>query len=291
MSKVVYSPKYEIDVGAHIFPMHKYRLIKEKLIKEKIISRENILEPDPAHDEDILLVHTPEYLEKLSQGTLSVQEMAIMELPYSQKLKEAARICVGGSILAGELALQSGVGMHLGGGFHHAFPDHGEGFCMLNDIAIAIRKLQKDKKIKKALVVDCDLHQGNGTAAVFAKDRSVYTFSMHQENNYPMYKPPSDLDIGLEDGTGDDEYVGHLEKHVPRMITGFGPELLVYVAGADPYEKDQLGGLALTMAGLQKRDEAVISQAKKNGLPLIIVLAGGYALIWKIRCRSIARLS
>jgi len=275
--KLIYSEKYRVDIGAHVFPTEKYGLIREKLIKEGLFEQADFLPPPMPEEKDILSVHTEEYLDKLKEGKLSMMEILTMELPYSQELVEASLLCVGGTIQACRNAIQSGLGIHIGGGFHHAFPDHGEGFCVLNDIACGIRHLQGAKKIVRALIVDCDLHQGNGTAYIFRKDRSVFTFSIHQENNYPGIKPPSNLDIGLDDGTADEEYLQKLIENVPGIISSFQPELILFVAGADPYERDQIGGLSLTTEGLNRRDELVIGWAKDSNIPLCIVLAGGYA--------------
>lgn len=275
--KLVYSDKYLVDIGAHVFPTEKYKLIKERLIKDGIATDADIVEPKKASDEDVLLVHTKDYVRKLKEGTLSIFEIFKLEIPYSKKIAEAAWICAGGTINTCRNALKEGIGVHIGGGFHHAYPDHGEGFCVLNDIAIGIRKMQKDKMIKKAAVIDCDLHQGNGTAAIFQGDKSVYTFSIHQEANYPMPKEMSDLDIGLPDKVKDKEYLEHLKKHVPKILKDLNPDLVVYLAGADPYEKDQLGGLSLTIGGLKKRDELVITEAREKEIPVVIVFGGGYA--------------
>lgn len=176
-----------------------------------------------------------------------------------------------------DIAFSGSLGIHVGGGFHHAFPDHGEGFCVLNDIAVAVRRALKANQARRALIVDCDLHQGNGTAAIFSGDASVFTFSIHQENNYPFFKPKSSLDIGLRDRAGDKEYLGALSDHMPKIISDFKPELIMYVAGADPYKDDQIGGLSLTKAGLRRRDEFVFNQALNYGIPVAVVLAGGYA--------------
>lgn len=277
IGRIVYSEKYQVDIGPHIFPTLKYRLIYEKLLKEGF-SSQDFISPEAASDEDVLLVHTKEYVYKLKTGRLSAQEIFTMEVPYSKKLLEASWVCADGTILASQIALRDMVGLHVGGGFHHAFPDHGEGFCVLNDIAIAIKRLKKDGAVKKALVIDCDLHHGNGTAFVFADDKDVFTFSIHQEYNYPAVKPPSSLDIGLEDGAGDDEYLGHLKRHIPSIIGRFKPDFMIYVAGADPYEHDQLGGLALTKDGLKERDKLIFGLARKNRIPIASVLAGGYAV-------------
>ena len=200
-----------------------------------------------------------------------------MEIPYSRQMVEAFWLAAGGTMLAARLALEAGVGFNVGGGFHHAFPGHGEGFCAINDIAVAIRTLQRDGAIQRAMVVDCDVHHGNGTAAIFAGDQSVFTLSIHQFNNYPSEKPPSTLDIHLADGIGDDEYLHRLGNGYRAALTMFQPELLIYVAGADPYYEDQLGGLSLTFEGLKERDRLVIRTALTQNIPVAIVLAGGYA--------------
>ena len=278
-TKIVYSDRYHINIGAHVFPTLKYKLIREKLLKDlKIVNKISFKEPDPAREADVLLVHTAEYLNKLTHGKLSPEEILTLELPFSKELISGSMLCCGGTICAAEIALEEGIGMHLGGGFHHAFGDHGEGFCVLNDIAVAIKKLVKDKKIKKALIIDCDLHQGNGTAHIFRNDDNIFTFSIHQENNYPFHKPKSNMDIGLRDRAKDAEYLKVLEDHVPKIISDFKPDLLMYVAGADPYEKDKIGNLALTKEGLKKRDLFIYSQAKNYQLPIAMVLAGGYAI-------------
>ncbi len=278
-TEIVYTDKYYIDIGAHVFPTAKYRLIKKRLLQDLgIINKIAFVEPDRASDKDILRVHTAGYLEKLKHGKLSPAELATLELPYSKKLMEGAMLSSGGTIRASEIALESGLGIHLGGGFHHAFPDHGEGFCILNDIAVAVRKIIVGKKVKKALIIDCDLHQGNGTAHIFRDDKNVFTFSVHQENNYPFHKPKSDMDIGLRDRTKDREYLAALEENIPKIISDFKPDFIMYVAGADPYEHDQIGNLALTVNGLEKRDSFVYDQAKNYQVPIAVVLAGGYAV-------------
>ena len=276
---IVYTDKYYIDIGDHVFPTAKYRLIKKRLLQDLgIVNKIAFVEPDRASDKDILRVHTAGYLEKLKHGKLSLAEILTLELPYSKKLAEGAILCCGGTIRASEIALENGLGIHLGGGFHHAFPDHGEGFCVLNDIAVAVKKIIVEKKAKKALIIDCDLHQGNGTAHIFRDDKNVFTFSVHQENNYPFHKPKSDMDIGLRDRTKDREYLAELEENIPRIISDFKPDFIMYVAGADPYEHDRIGNLALTINGLEKRDSFVYNQAKNYQVPIAVVLAGGYAL-------------
>jgi len=275
--KIVYSEDYYVDIGDHVFPTVKYRLIHNRLIEEHVLRKEDVVSPSIAGDEDVLLAHTPQYLKKLEEGKLSREEMLTLELPYSKELVKSSLLCCGGTILASQMALKKGVGIHLGGGFHHAFADHGEGFCVLNDIAIGIKRAMKDKLIKKALVIDCDLHQGNGTAAIFNADKAVFTFSVHQENNYPFFKPKSSRDIGLKDGARDKEYLSVLTEEIPKIVSSFKPNLILFVAGADPYKGDQIGGLALTIEGLRKRDEFVFGVAKNYSIPIAVVLAGGYA--------------
>ena len=275
--KQIYSDQYDLNLGSHIFPSVKYRLVKEQLLRERIIRPEDVLEPEPASDDDVALVHHRDYIRKLKQGKLSDIEIMRMEIPYSSQLVRAVWLSAGGSILAGRVALEEKIAANLCGGFHHAYPDHGEGFCVLHDVAIGIRRLQKEKAIERALVVDCDVHQGNGTAAIFAGDPTVFTLSIHQENNYPYPKPPSSLDVNLPDGVGDDEYLAALEKSLTQAFAQFPPDLLFYMAGADPYKEDQLGGLALTLEGLRARDAMVLGQSQERGVPAAITLAGGYA--------------
>lgn len=275
--KLVYHDGYDLNLGAHVFPSQKYRLIHQQLLDEGLADVSDFVAPEPASDEDVLQVHTPQYVRKLKTDTLDAMERLRLEIPYSKELIDACWLGAGGTTLAGRRAFEDGVGATIGGGFHHAFPGHGEGFCVIHDVAIAIRRLQQDGLIKTAMVVDTDVHQGNGTAAIFRNDDSVFTLSIHQENNYPMPKLHSDIDIGLDDGTGDDDYLARLEKHLIQAFEHFGPELLYYVGGADPYREDQLGGLALTIAGLERRDRLVYDHAKRHGVPVAITLAGGYA--------------
>src|ERR1700747_2265391 len=208
--KVIYHDKYDLNLGPHVFPSQKFRLIAETLLKEGIATKDDFLQPAPASDEDILRVHTPQWVSKLKSGTLTASEVMLLEIPYSPELVEAVWLAAGGSILAGQCALRDGFGANLGGGFHHAYPDHGEGFCAVHGGAVAIRRLQADKAIRKAMVVDTDVHHGNGTAAIFAGDESVFTISIHQENNYPAHKPPSSIDLDLADRVEDDEYLDTL---------------------------------------------------------------------------------
>ena len=274
---LVYSERYDLNLGAHVFPSQKYRWIHDRLLRTRFAAPEDFVEPAPATDEDVLRVHTAEWVAGLRNGTLNYHDILRLEIPYSRQMVEAFWLAAGGSILAARLALTRGVSFNLGGGFHHAFPDHGEGFCAINDIAVAVRHLQHAGLVRKAMIVDCDVHHGNGTAAIFAGDLSVFTLSIHQFNNYPTEKPPSSLDIHLADGIGDAEYLHRLANGYRAALSMFQPELVVYVAGADPYQEDQLGGLALTFDGLKERDRMVLWTALTQHLPVAIVLAGGYA--------------
>ena len=275
--KIVYHPRYDLNLGPHVFPSQKFRLIYELLLDEKIAGPEDFERPAPAADSDLLRVHTPEWVDKLKNGTLTASEVMKLEVPYSPELAEAVWLAAGGSILAGRLALRDGFASNLSGGFHHAYANHGEGFCAIHDVAVAIRRLQSEGAVKKALVVDTDVHHGNGTAHIFCGDDSVFTLSIHQENNYPAHKPPSDLDLAMDDGVEDDEYLLTLLPAVERALDRFSPGILFYVGGADPYCEDQLGGLALTLEGLKRRDELVFRVARTRDIPIMVTFAGGYA--------------
>lgn len=274
---LVYHELYDLNLGPHVFPSQKFRMIHDRLLAEGFAGPEDFVAPEAATDEDLLLVHGHGWIERLKTGTLSHQELLQLEIPYSPEMVQAFCLAAGGTTLAARLALDEGVSYNVGGGFHHAFPDHGEGFCAINDIAVGIRKLQREGKITRAMVVDCDVHHGNGTAAVFANDPTVFTLSVHQYNNYPAWKPPSTVDVNLTDGTGDDEYLDRLSTAYRFPLSEFQPQLVVYVAGADPYCQDQLGGLALTLEGLKQRDRIVIETALRQGAAVAVVLAGGYA--------------
>jgi acetoin utilization deacetylase AcuC-like enzyme len=271
--KLIYSEDYDLNLGAHVFPSQKYRLIRDRLAAEG----HDFLAPEPATDEDLLLVHGRGWITRLKQGTLHEDELTRLEIPWSQKMADAFCLAAGGTTLAARCAVRDGSAFNVGGGFHHAFPNHGEGFCAIHDVAVAIRKLQQEKVIERALVVDVDVHQGNGTAGIFANDESVFTLSIHQLNNYPQFKPPSDIDVNLEDGVGDEEYLHFLDQAVEKALGRFDPQLLMYVAGADPYKEDQLGGLALTIDGLMERDRLVFGIARHRKIPVCVTLAGGYA--------------
>lgn len=266
MIPLVYHDGYDLNIGRHVFPSSKYRLIKERLHRP-------VHTPRPAGDEDILLVHTREWMEALRDGTLSERQVRILEIPWSVEMARAFWLAAGGTMAATELAMEHGGAYNIGGGFHHAFPGHGEGFCAIHDVAVAIRKGKR-----RAMVVDVDVHHGNGTAAIFADDPDVFTFSIHQFHNYPAVKPPSNRDIHLEDGAEDGVYLGVLGPALVECLNEHQPEILYYVAGADPYEHDQLGGLRLTLEGLRRRDELVLGEAARRGIPFVVTLAGGYAM-------------
>ncbi len=275
--KLAYHPRYDLNLDAHVFPSQKFRLLYELLRREKIAARDDIVRPDRAGDEDLLRVHTQDWVTKLKTGTLTASEIMKLEVPYSPEFAEAVWLAAGGSILAGQLALRDGFASNLSGGFHHAYASHGEGFCALNDVAVAVRRLQSDRAIKKAIVVDTDVHHGNGTAHIFRDDDSVFTLSIHQQNNYPAHKPPSNLDLPLDDGVEDDEYLSTLLPAVEKCLDEFHPDILFYVGGADPFCEDQLGGLRLTKSGLKARDKGVFQLARSRNIPLATTLAGGYA--------------
>jgi acetoin utilization deacetylase AcuC-like enzyme len=303
--KLVYSDDYYLPIGTHVFPAEKYQRIHKRLLETGLADASDFVAPQPASDQDILLVHTPQYVQKLKTGTLSAREELEMEIPYSPELVRAFWLAAGGSILAADYALKDRVAFNIGGGFHHAFPDHGEGFCMIHDVAVAIRRMQRDDKIRTAMTVDCDVHHGNGTAAIFAGVRvpneplpsasgstipaarpakvrnahagDVFTISLHQEHNYPAWKPPSSIDVDLPDEIGDEDYLAWLDNALSSGLRQFEPELLCYIAGADPYREDQLGGLNLTIEGLKKRDELVFRVARARDLPVMVTFAGGYA--------------
>ncbi len=273
--KVIYSDKYDVNIGTHVFSMEKYRLVKERLVNTQFVKEQDFIYPQEAQTQDIALVHTKAYIDDMTHLRWT-QRTVRSELPLSSEIVSAYFIHAQGTILACNEAIKTGIGLHLGGGFHHAFADHGEGFCYVNDVAVGIKKMQAMKFIERAAVIDCDLHQGNGTAKIFQGDNSVFTFSIHQEHLYPI-KEESSLDIGLEDGTGDVEYLKKLQDAVETIFSSHKPQLIVYVAGADPFQMDQLGALRLTKEGLKKRDEIVIKRSREQKIPIAVTLAGGYA--------------
>ncbi|HWX33877.1 MAG TPA: histone deacetylase [Steroidobacteraceae bacterium] len=276
--KCSYHPAYQVALPiGHPFPTSKYPLLKDQLVAEGILAPIDILEPEPLDLETLELVHTREYLEKLESSGLSAAEQRRLGLPWSDALWQRSRLAAAGTLLAARLALDDGLAGNLAGGTHHAFADHGEGFCVLNDVAIAIAKLRAEGVIRRAAIIDLDVHQGNGTAAIFEGVGEVFTFSMHGERNYPLAKRCSSLDVPLKDGVADDEYLDTLQRHLPTVIDASGADLVFYLAGVDVAAGDRYGKLALTEEGIRLRDLAVIRGVRSRGLPLAIVPAGGYA--------------
>lgn len=275
--RVFYSPYYFAEIGeGHVFPIKKFELVRERLIAEGTLRADEIAEPEPAAVDDLLLVHTEDYITRLIAGELTAKEIRKLGLPWSESLVRRSLHAISGSINAARHSLVDGVSSNLAGGTHHAYPDRGEGFCVLNDVAVAIRVLQRDGLAKRFLIIDCDVHQGNGTAFIFKDSTEVFTFSMHGAKNYPLFKETSTLDIELDDKTSDDEFLQTLSEVLPRVIT-HDPDLIFYLAGADPYENDKLGRLSLSKDGLRKRDEMVLDFAKSYGVPIVTTLSGGYA--------------
>ncbi len=303
--RLIYSDKEMLPIGDHLFRGNKYRRIRDRLLRMGAFTESEFIAAPPCQDDDLLLVHTQLWVNKLKNGTLSMREELELELPYSKELVEAFWYGAGGSIVAARQALQNRCCVHLGGGFHHAFADHGEGFCLINDVAVAIRCMQRDGLIVRAMVIDCDAHQGNGTAAIFGTGdpepfprpswsaslltptraahvktsaaRDVFTISLHQESNYPHWKPASSIDVNLADGTTDSEYLEWLETALNGALERFDPELICYVAGADPYQGDQLAGLGMSIDGLKQRDLMVFNFAREHSFPIMTTLSGGYA--------------
>jgi acetoin utilization deacetylase AcuC-like enzyme len=245
------------------------------LLREGVLSEGELIAPEPLGLDALALVHTREYLAKLDSGTLSAAEQRRLGMPWSEALWKRSRLAAGGTLLAARLALEEGIAGNLAGGTHHAFPDHAEGFCVLNDVAIAIVKLREERGIRRAVIVDLDVHQGNGTAAIFEGSEEVLTFSMHGERNYPLAKMRSTVDVGLADGTEDAEYLGALDRHLPRVLDG--ADIAFYIAGVDIAAGDRFGKLAVSEEGIRRRDRKVIDAVRSRGMPLVIVLGGGYA--------------
>ncbi len=275
--KLFYSPHYYAEIGEnHVFPIKKFELVRDILLSEGTIKEEEIIEPLPAKIDDLRLVHTEDYLTRLINGTLDKKEIRRLGIPWSESLVRRTFLAVSGTINASFHALEIGISSNLAGGTHHSFPDRGEGFCVLNDVAIAIRVLQRENLAKKILIVDCDVHQGNGTAFIFRDEEEIFTFSMHGEKNYPLFKEKSNLDIELRDGTADAEYLETLGEALPRIFM-HDPDIVFYLGGADPFENDKLGRLGLTIEGLTKRDEMVLEYAKQREVPIVTTMSGGYA--------------
>lgn len=281
--KAFYSDVFELPLPeGHRFPMAKYRLLRERVLEQGIVEPENLLLPPAADDEVLLRVHTAEYLQKLTTGTLAVPEIRRIGFPWSPAMVERSRRSVGATLAAADWALKEGVAVNLAGGTHHAFADCGEGFCIFNDVSVAIRDLQARRAIRRAIVIDLDVHQGNGTASIFADDDSAFTLSLHGAKNFPLRKFPSDLDVPLADGIGDAEYLEALHGALDAAFAGQAEEasrfdFAFYIAGADPYERDRLGRLKLTLAGLRQRDLAVFERCERYGLPVVVAMGGGYS--------------
>ena len=271
------SARYTIPLPAgHRFPIEKYALLRDAVLASGLVAPSTLHEPERASLDALRLVHTERYIDALVTGTLSDAEQRRIGLPWSEFLVERSFRAVGGTCEAARAALDYGVTMNLAGGTHHAFPDHGEGFCVFNDVAVAIRMLQRDRRIRRAAVIDLDVHQGNGTHAIFADDHSVFTFSMHGGRNFPFHKVPGTLDVELADGTGDEAYLGALAENLPGVLTAAAPDLVIYLAGSDPHEGDRLGRLCLTFDGLARRDAMVLDACREVGIPVAVTIAGGY---------------
>ncbi len=276
--RAYYSDRYVIKLPEkHRFPIIKYAMIRQRLEAEGVLSRHSIIEPKLADRDEILTVHSAEYYDRLVAGELTEREIRRLGLPWSEELVGRSRASVAGTVEAARAAIEDGVSANLGGGTHHAFRDHGEGFCVLNDIAVAICVLRAANLLRRAAVIDCDVHQGNGTAALFANDAEVFTLSFHGEKNYPLVKQQSTLDVALADRTGDDEYLALLEGHLAVILDRFRPDAVFYQAGVDPFYDDRLGRLALTLAGLRQRDLLVMEGCRRRSIPFVITLGGGYA--------------
>jgi acetoin utilization deacetylase AcuC-like enzyme len=276
--RIFYSPYYYADIGEnHVFPIKKFELVRDRLLAEGTLRKDEIVEPQPAAVEDVLLAHTEDYVMRLRNGELTAKEIRKLGLPWSESLVRRSFLACSGTINAARHALTNQVSSNLAGGTHHAFPDRGEGFCVLNDVAVAIKVLQREKLARKFLIVDCDVHQGNGTAFIFQNDREVFTFSMHGAKNYPLHKEQSTLDLELPDGTRDAEFLEILAEALPRVFL-HNPDIVFYLGGADPFEQDKLGRLKLTKEGLRQRDEMVLQFARERETPIVTTMSGGYAL-------------
>lgn len=274
--RVFYTPRYYADIGdGHIFPIRKFELVRDRLLQESTLQSEDLVEPKPVERAEILMVHTEDYIDRLCNGNLRPTELRRLGLPWSHSLVQRSFYAVGGTIGASYRALEDGIGSNLAGGTHHAFADRGEGFCVLNDVAIAIRVLQNQNLIQRAAIIDCDVHQGNGTATIFTGDANVFTFSIHGARNYPLFKAKSTLDVELPDGTSDEPYLSLLESHL-EVVFKHNPEIVFYLAGADPFAGDKLGRLALSIEGLRARDQFVLNQCHEREVPVVTVMSGGY---------------
>lgn len=289
--RLFYSPDYYADIGEnHVFPIRKFELARDILLKEKTIQQKELFEPEPVSVDDLLLVHTDDYISRLRGGSLTPKEIRKLGLPWSESLVRRSFLAVSGTVEAGRHSLVSGIASNLAGGTHHSFPDRGEGYCVLNDVAVAIAVLRRENPQLRFLVIDCDVHQGNGTAFIFRNDDGVFTFSIHGAKNYPLHKEISNLDIELPDGTSDGVYLETIAAGLER-VSQHSADLIFYLAGADPFEKDKLGRLGLSMKGLMARDKLVLEFARREHIPIVTVMSGGYAVDIKdtveIHCNTI----
>jgi acetoin utilization deacetylase AcuC-like enzyme len=275
--KAFYCDRFVLPLPeGHRFPMEKYRLLRERVLAAGLVAPEDLLVPHAATDEEILRVHDPEYLRRVAAGELDRPEVRRIGFPWSPAMVERSRRSAGGTLEACRAALEEGAAVNLAGGTHHAFRDRGEGYCVFNDAAIAARAMQAEGRVRRVVVIDCDVHQGNGTAAIFADDPTVFTFSIHGRNNFPFHKERSDLDVELPDGTADSAYLEALEAGLARAVPASRADLAIYVSGADPHERDRLGRLKVSRAGLLARDVQVFERCRRAGLPVAVVMAGGY---------------
>lgn len=276
--KVYSTDRFVLPLPAgHTFPAVKYTRLRERLLAEGVVRSEEILEGPAATDAELLRIHTPEYVRKVAEGTLSTAEVREIGLPWSPELVERSRRSVGATIAAAREALEEGIAVNLAGGTHHAFPDHGAGYCVFNDAAVAARAMQAERRAHRILLIDLDVHQGDGSAVIFQDDPSVFTLSVHGVKNYPMRKQRSDLDIVLPDKTGDEPYLEAVRAGLVGAFERFEPDLAIYLAGADPFEGDRLGRLAVSMEGLAERDRIVLDRCRVEELPVAVTMAGGYA--------------
>ncbi|OGR45167.1 MAG: hypothetical protein A2X35_02085 [Elusimicrobia bacterium GWA2_61_42] len=275
--KIIFSKYYTVKTPGHVFRADKFEAALKLLLKEGVVSKKDIVAPAFPLKADLLLAHSPAWVRKALEFGFTPADSSRAEIKISRSVARAHAMNTGGTVLAARLALEDGVGVNCGGGSHHAFADHGEGFCLLNDIAVAIKKLFKERRIRRAIVIDLDAHQGNGTAAIFKGDKKVFTFSMHGAETYPEKKEKSSLDIGLKPGAGDAAYLALLRQELTRVLEKFRPDFAVYVAGADVYRGDLLGGLKLSLAGIKRRDAFVFAECRRRGVPVVLTLSGGYA--------------
>jgi acetoin utilization deacetylase AcuC-like enzyme len=289
------SSRFTIDLpSGHRFPIAKYAMIREGVVASGAIARGDVHEPDRADRWALDLVHARAYVDGIMDGTISPAQTRRLGFPWSEQLRERSLRTVQGTIEAARDALDGGAGVNLAGGTHHAFPAHGEGFCVFNDVAVAIRVLQREGRVRRVVVLDLDVHQGNGTAAIFADDPDVFTFSMHGAKNYPFHKERSSLDLELPDGADDRSFLSLLDRHLDDVVEAARPDIAFYLAGADPYRGDRFGRLTLSFDGLRDRDALVLDACSRRGIPIVLTMAGGYARVLDdivtIHCNTLAEL-